>query len=141
MPAVRDNHELREFFINLTTNYLTKGGEIARIDILNCPLSQSQDGVQVLQALSQLLRVPVYASDDIWGAELSQSEVGVASDVGSIRIGTLYFDGHRLKDWSIHTPQTLDKYEKIKTVGKGEVFIYNSLLTILFFVLIHRCIW
>ena len=67
--------------------------------------------------------------------------MGVASDVGSIRIGTLYFDGHRLKDWSIHTPQTLDKYEKIKTVGKGEVFIYNSLLTILFFVLIHRCIW
>ena len=64
----------------------------------------------------------MYASDNIWGAELAESE-GVASDIGSIRIGTLYFDGHRLKDWSIQTPQTLDKYEKIRIVGKGKQII------------------
>ena len=44
---------------------------------------------------------------DIWGVEVEGEQ-----------IGTLYFDGRKLKEWTM--PQKLDKYEKIRIVGKGK---------------------
>ena len=38
----------------------------------------------------------------------------------SVRIGTLYFDGGKLKEWVGQGQQTMALFEKIKTVGKGE---------------------
>ena len=35
------------------------------------------------------------------------------------RIGTLYFDGDKLKDWSAASQQTMALFERIRTVGKG----------------------
>ena len=37
-----------------------------------------------------------------------------------MRIGTLYFDGSKLKEWAGQGQQTMALFEKIKTVGKGE---------------------
>ena len=37
-----------------------------------------------------------------------------------MRIGTLYFDGGKLKEWVGQGQQTMALFEKIKTVGKGE---------------------
>ena len=37
------------------------------------------------------------------------------------RIGTLYFDSEKLKDWSAASHQTMALFERIRTVGKGAV--------------------
>ena len=37
------------------------------------------------------------------------------------RIGTLYFDGDKLKDWSAISQQTMALFERIRTVGKGKL--------------------
>lgn len=39
---------------------------------------------------------------------------------GGERIGSLFFDGQKLKEWSTQTVLKLEKYERIRTVGKGE---------------------
>ena len=54
----------------------------------------------------------------MWGADVSSTEGGEQS----VPIGTLFFDGQKLKDWCNQTPQTLDKYEKISIVGQGSSF-------------------
>jgi len=38
-----------------------------------------------------------------------------------VRIGTLYFDAEKLKEWSGQAQQTMALFEKIRTVGKGKV--------------------
>ena len=44
-----------------------------------------------------------------------------------MRIGTLYFDTEKLKEWTGQTQQTMALFEKIRTVGKGLVkFITHS---------------
>ena len=35
------------------------------------------------------------------------------------RIGTLYFDSEKLKDWAASLQQTMALFERIRTVGKG----------------------
>ena len=59
---------------------------------------------------------------DIWGSPVDGGE----------KIGTLFFDGQKLKEWNAPTLMKLEKYERIRTVGKGngerkeEVFIVES---------------
>lgn len=48
---------------------------------------------------------------------------------GGEHIGALYFDGIKLKEWST-APSTmkLEGYERIRTVGQGNVYIYCTVL-------------
>ena len=62
MAAVREDQELRIFFTNLVSNFLYTEGEFARIDVLNCSVGQSPEGMMMLQALSDLVQVPVFAA-------------------------------------------------------------------------------
>jgi len=41
----------------------------------------------------------------------------------SVRIGKLYFDEEKLKEWTRQSQQTMASFEKIRTVGKGRVRI------------------
>ena len=59
---MREDQELRIFFTNLVSNFLYTEGEFARIDILNCSVGQSPEGMMMLQALSDLVQVPVFAA-------------------------------------------------------------------------------
>uniref|UniRef100_A0A1X7TPF2 Protein kinase domain-containing protein n=1 Tax=Amphimedon queenslandica TaxID=400682 RepID=A0A1X7TPF2_AMPQE len=56
---------------------------------------------------TKLYKVSVYT--DIWGSPVDGGE----------KIGTLFFDGQKLKEWNAPTLMKLEKYERIKTVGKG----------------------
>ena len=50
------------------------------------------------------------------------------------RIGTLYFDSEKLKDWSAASQQTMALFERIRTVGKGDglhVHLLRGLNTLL----------
>ena len=38
----------------------------------------------------------------------------------SVKVGTLYFDSEKLKEWTGQSQQTLALFEKIRTVGKGK---------------------
>ena len=48
-------------------------------------------------------------------------------DASPIKIGTLYFDGQRLKDWcNADSEMKLDKYEKIRLVGQGGIHLMHE---------------
>ena len=68
---------------------------------------------------------------DIWGAELHQTS---NNEDGPVKIGTLYFDVQRLKDWcsAQNDQMKLDKYEKIRIVGQGQCDMYSQSSTFLF---------
>ena len=63
LAAIKEDQELQQFFKDLVSNYLYTGGDLARIDILSCPVEQIQEGKQLIKVLSELIGVPVYASE------------------------------------------------------------------------------
>ena len=61
------------------------------------------------------MQVSVHASPDILGGEVS-----VPGSRSSVRIGTLYFDGEKLRDWMVHSgKESLALYEKMWIEGVG----------------------
>ena len=61
------------------------------------------------------MQVSVHASPDILGGEVS-----VPGSKSSVRIGTLYFDGEKLRDWMVHSgKESLALYEKMWIEGVG----------------------
>jgi NIMA (never in mitosis gene a)-related kinase len=115
--SLKEDRNLQHFFQDLVSSFLHVSGELARLDILNCPVEQNSEGKQLISALKDIVNVPVSSSDDIYGVEVHQEQ-----------IGTLYFDGRKLKEWKMPTVQKLDMYEKIRVVGKGaygEAILYR----------------
>ena len=119
--SLREDPEIREFLLNLVSSFMNRGSRYARIDLLMCPVAANHKGAELIQQMKELLRVPVFASNDILGdCILEEEEEGVRGGRGEgVRIGTLYFDRDKLKDWTGQAQQTLDLFEKIKEVGKG----------------------
>ncbi|CAI8018778.1 Serine/threonine-protein kinase Nek8 [Geodia barretti] len=115
--SFREDEELRKFFETLVSSYLHSHSQYARIDILNCPVAQNQEGEQLISDMESLLGVPVFAYSDIQGAQIT--EAGSTETGRYSRIGTLYFDTEKLKDWSATAHQTMALFERIRTVGKG----------------------
>ena len=61
------------------------------------------------------MQVSVHASPDMLGGEVS-----VPGSRSSVRIGTLYFDGEKLRDWMVHSgKESLALYEKMWIEGVG----------------------
>ena len=77
--TLREDRELKEFFLTLTSSFLERESQYTRIDFLLCPVAQNPAGEQLLQQMKELLGVPVFASSEILGAyssENGQEETG-----------------------------------------------------------------
>ena len=72
MDTLREDSEVRSFFQHLVSTYLNPESQYSRVDLLLNPVSQSPQGVQLLDKLKEVLGVPVFASHDILGACLSE---------------------------------------------------------------------
>ena len=65
--------------------------------------------------MTSCVQVSVNASQDILGGEVS-----VPGSTSSVRIGTLYFDGEKLRDWMVHSgKENRALYEKMWIEGVG----------------------
>ena len=62
LASIKEDKELKEFFTDLVSMYLHSESDLARIDILNCPVENNPDGKQLIQTLSKLVGIPVYTS-------------------------------------------------------------------------------
>ena len=55
--SLRDDKEIRKFFITLVKNHLDTTGPLLRIDLLSCPVAQSTEGKTLIEELRQLVEV------------------------------------------------------------------------------------
>lgn len=55
--SLRDDKEIRKFFITLVKNHLDTTGPLLRIDLLSCPVAQSTEGKILIEELRQLVEV------------------------------------------------------------------------------------
>lgn len=62
LASITEDKELKDFFKELVSTYLHRDSDLARIDILNCPVEDDPDGKQMIQTLSKQVGVPVYTS-------------------------------------------------------------------------------
>lgn len=75
MASLREDRDVRQFLMDLVSLYLNKESQYARIDLLHCPVLESDpDGKQLLAAMRELVKVPVTISSDISGAYLAEGE-------------------------------------------------------------------
>lgn len=72
METLREDPELQSFFKQLVSTFMNPESQYARIDLLLNPVDQGGQGTQLLKRLKELLAVPVFASNDILGACLSE---------------------------------------------------------------------
>jgi len=111
--SVADQNEIMDFFKGLVDAVMDRDDANARLDFLACPLSASNEGIQVLKSLEEYVKVPVHFSK-----ELNSSESNGKSD-GFSSISELYFKLEMLRSWSGKANQSISNFEKIRTVGKG----------------------
>ena len=75
MASLREDRDVRHFLLDLVSNYLNRESQWARIDLLHCPVLESDaEGKQLITALKELVKVPVTISNDILGAFLTDPE-------------------------------------------------------------------
>ena len=73
--SLREDRDVRQFLLDLVSQYLNRESQYARIDLLQCPVLESNvEGKQLVSALGDLVKVPVTISSDISGAYLTESE-------------------------------------------------------------------
>ena len=58
--SLRDDKEIRKFFITLVKNHLDTTGPLLRIDLLSCPVAQSSEGKILIDELRQLVEVCLF---------------------------------------------------------------------------------
>ena len=75
MASLREDRDLRQFLLELVSTYLNRESQYARIDLLHCPVLETDpEGKQLIGTLKELVKVPVTISGDILGAYLTESE-------------------------------------------------------------------
>ncbi len=70
--TLREDRELKEFFLSLVSMFLDPDSSYSRIDLLQCPVAGSREGEALLVQMRKLLRVPVFASSDILGDYITE---------------------------------------------------------------------
>ena len=55
--SLRDDKEIRKFFLTLVKSYLDTTGPLSRIDLLSCPVALNAEGKSLIDELSQLVEV------------------------------------------------------------------------------------
>ena len=54
---MRDDKEIRKFFLTLVKSHLDTSGPLSRVDLLACPVAQNAEGKNLIEELSQLVEV------------------------------------------------------------------------------------
>ena len=83
VASLREDREIKDFLLHLVSTFLNKDSQYARIDILHCPVGQSQEGEKLIQSMKDLLKVPVTFSSDILGMYVSEGEQSGLHDEGT----------------------------------------------------------
>ena len=55
--SLRDDKEIRKFFLTLVKSHLDTTSSLPRIDLLSCPVAQNAEGKNLIDELSQLVEV------------------------------------------------------------------------------------
>ena len=55
--SLRDDKEIRKFFLTLVKSHLDTSGPLSRLDLLACPVAQSAEGKILIEELNQLVEV------------------------------------------------------------------------------------
>ena len=73
--SLREDRDVRQFLSDLVSNYLNRESQYARIDLLHCPVLESNaEGRDLITAFKDLVKVPVTISSDILGAFLTDPD-------------------------------------------------------------------
>ncbi|CAD5119050.1 DgyrCDS7699 [Dimorphilus gyrociliatus] len=103
---------LKEFFLNLTSNFIDDDNGRARFDLLGC--NNAKTNLEDLKLeLRRLLGISVGISKDISGSDII---VRSTDSSRPVTVCDLYFKSSSLKTWK---SQPMAGFEKIRTVGKG----------------------
>lgn len=73
-PSITEDHEVRDFLVQLVSRHLNRESRYARFDLLLCPLAGTPPGEQLLKKLRPLLAIPVFMSADVLGPCISEAE-------------------------------------------------------------------
>lgn len=74
MESLREDRDVKQFLLELVSTYLNQESQYARIDLLHCPVVESDSqGKQLITAMKELVNVPVTTSNEILGAYLTES--------------------------------------------------------------------
>ncbi|XP_029199657.2 uncharacterized protein LOC114964483 isoform X1 [Acropora millepora] len=115
LHAVKDVDDLQNFFLQLVKDFLDANSPGARLDFLSCPLAQSSDALEIVQFLEDLVNVSVGMTKDIMGTTIRSK----GEETSSLHPGELYFKQEKMRGWSGMHQQSINNFEKIRTVGKG----------------------
>ncbi|XP_066917979.1 uncharacterized protein [Clytia hemisphaerica] len=111
---VDSDEMIRKFFFELVDTTMNLDNPNSHLDFLASSLPTTNVGQQVIKSLQDFLRIPIFASKDILGVELSRQQ-----DSAMGNIGELYFNANLLRSWSGSSSQSISNYEKIRTLGRG----------------------
>ena len=67
-------------------------------------------------AVVYILGVPVHISNELFGSDTFVNDLSGAK---LVTVGEIYFKPDKLRNWSAGSYQTIDLFEKIRMVGKG----------------------
>eukprot|EP00794_Sanderia_malayensis_P019541 gene19541-21473_t len=111
--SAADQNEVMDFFRDLVDVLVDRSNANARLDFLACPLVANNDGIQVLRSLEDFIKVPVFATKELTGSDVT----GKGEQNKSM--SDFYLKAAQLRTWSGTSNQSISKFEKIRTVGKG----------------------
>ncbi|XP_071942036.1 uncharacterized protein [Antedon mediterranea] len=115
LSVTNPSESTKQFFTNLSTNYIDASINNKRIDFVACHALQTPDIAQLAAEIEKIVLMPVGISREIHGNDI---HVKAGNETVKRNVGEFYFKTDKLKNWSSQ-PQTLAGFEKIRTVGKG----------------------
>ncbi|GFV61622.1 protein GVQW3 [Trichonephila clavipes] len=116
------NENIKDFFLCLSSTFITTNRTNARIDFLNTSLKDGNKSLKLSKELEKIVNCPVGICEDLHRCEI-KIPFDFKGELRQIPITELYFIPEKLDEFFNSSMQShmqnLSGYEKIRTVGKG----------------------
>ncbi|GFT47521.1 hypothetical protein NPIL_194351 [Nephila pilipes] len=116
------NENIKDFFLCLSSTFITTNRTNARIDFLNTSLKDGNESLKLSKGLEKIVNCPVGICEDLHRCEI-KIPFDFKGELRQIPITELYFIPEKLEEFLNSSMQShmqnLSGYEKIRTVGKG----------------------
>uniref|UniRef100_A0A1I8JEK6 Protein kinase domain-containing protein n=1 Tax=Macrostomum lignano TaxID=282301 RepID=A0A1I8JEK6_9PLAT len=120
LESVKTCFELRNFFLYVSSAFLTQELGSKRVDFLACSNAGTQEAQALLQELRSLLGsdIEVSLSRELWGLDVIIQR-NIDERGRNYRVGDVYYKPDKLRTLTASSGQSLAGFEKIRIVGKG----------------------